>query len=136
MISVLFTVLTNGAMAAQGDWQHNSEYPTGHYFDLVRQREPWTTNAKSLKWAAMLVSESSRLMYGVPGKRSEVPIGSWIGSGVDSPDVTGLPPGERRLPAHMESSVGMFRAAMEDHLPLDIITEQDVEEDPGGAGVL
>ncbi|MEI6915690.1 MAG: beta-galactosidase trimerization domain-containing protein, partial [Armatimonadota bacterium] len=65
---------------------------------------------------------------GVPGARSEVPLGSWIGSGVDSPDISKLPPGERRIPTHMESAVGVFRAMMEDHLPLDIVIEQDVED--------
>lgn len=122
------TVLANGALAVQGAWQRNRDFPVGHYLKLIREREPWTAGAKSLKWAALLVSESSRLLYGVPGKRSEVPIGNWIGSGVDTQDVSKLPPGERRLPAHMESAVGVFRAAMEDHLPLDFIVEQDVEE--------
>ena len=32
------------------------------------------------------------------------------------------------MPAHMESAVGVFRAMMEDHLPLDIIIEPDVED--------
>jgi hypothetical protein len=80
-----------------------------------------------MKWAAMLVGESSRLLYGLPGARTEVPLGAWIGSGVDTPDIGKLAPGERRMPAHMESAVGVFRAMMEDHLPLDIIIEQDVE---------
>ena len=31
------------------------------------------------------------------------------------------------MPAHMESAVGVFRAMMEDHLPLDIVIEPDVE---------
>jgi Trehalose utilisation len=37
-------------------------------------------------------------------------------------------PSERRMPAHMESAVGVFRALMEDHLPLDIIIEPDLED--------
>ena len=53
--------------------------------------------------------------------------GAWIGSGVDTPDIGKLAPGERRMPAHMESAVGVFRALMEDHLPLDILIEPDVE---------
>ncbi len=31
------------------------------------------------------------------------------------------------MPAHMESAVGIFRALMEDHLPLDILIEPDVK---------
>src|SRR5205085_11086598 len=88
---------------------------------------PFTRDAKSIKWAAMLVGESSRLLYGIIGRGMEVPLGAWIGSGVDTPDVGKLAPGERRMPAHMESAVGVFRAMMEDHLPLDIIIEPDVE---------
>lgn len=122
------TVLTNGCLVGQALWQQNSETPLSHFNHEIAIREPFTNGAKSLKWAAMLVSESSRLMQGIPGGRLEVPLGSWIGSGVDTPDISKLPPGERRMPAHMESAVGVFRAMMEDHLPLDIITEQDVED--------
>ncbi len=32
------------------------------------------------------------------------------------------------MPVHMESAVGTFRALQEDHLPVDVITEQDVDE--------
>jgi hypothetical protein len=94
---------------------------------MIREREPFTRDAKSLKWAAMLVGESSRLLYGLTGRATEVPLGAWIGSGVDTPDIGKLAPGERRMPAHMESAVGVFRAMMEDHLPVDIVIEPDVE---------
>ena len=46
----------------------------------------------------------------------------------DTPDIGKLEPGERRMPAHMESAVGVFRAMMEDHLPLDIVIEPDLED--------
>lgn len=121
------TVLTNGCLVAQGYWQQNADTPLSHFSKMLGEREPFTRQAKSLKWAAMLVGESSRLLYGIPGARLEVPLGSWIGSGVDTPDIGKLAPGERRMPAHMESAVGVFRAMMEDHLPLDIIIEPDVE---------
>ena len=121
------TVLTNGCLVAQGFWQQNEETSLAHLNKLVEEREPFTREAKSLKWAAMLVGESSRLLYGLSGARTEVPLGAWIGSGVDTPDRGKLVPGERRMPAHMESAVGVFRALMEDHLPLDIIIEPDVE---------
>jgi len=121
------TVLTNGCLVAQGYWQQNESTPLSHFNQMVTEREPFTIDAKSLKWAAMLVGESSRLLYGLPGLRTEVPLGAWIGSGVDTPDLGKLLPGQRRMPAHMESAVGVFRAMMEDHLPLDIIIEPDVE---------
>jgi hypothetical protein len=128
----MLTAITNGAYTATGGLAMTGvNEPQKIYFDLIKEREPWTTGTRSLKWAAMLVGESSRLMYGIPGQRSETPLGRWIGSGVDTPDVSKLPASERRLPAHMESAAGFFRAAMEEHLPLDIITEQDVEEGKG-----
>ena len=51
-----------------------------------------------------------------------------MGSGVDSVKMGASLPGERRMPAHMESAVGVFRAMMEDHLPLDIIIEPDLDD--------
>ena len=122
------TVLTNGCIPAQGRWQQNADTPLAHLNALVEEREPFTRDARSLKWAAMFVGESSRLLYGLPGARTEVPLGAWIGSGVDTPDIGKLEPGERRMPAHMESAVGVFRAMMEDHLPLDIVIEPDLED--------
>lgn len=122
------TVLTNGCLPAQGYWQQSETATLVHLNKMQADREPFTRGSKSLKWAAMLVGESSRLLYGLTGVRTETPIGAWMGSGVDSPDFGKLPASERRMPAHMESSVGVFRAMMEDHLPLDIITEPDVED--------
>jgi len=121
------TVLTNGCLVAQGRWQQNEGASLAHFNRMLQEREPFTRRCKSLKWAAMLVGESSRLLYGLSGRRTEVPLGSWIGGGVDTPDLGKLAPGERRMPAHMESAVGVFRAMMEDHLPLDVLIEPDVE---------
>ena len=121
------TVITNGCLASQGFWQQNEGASLKHFNQMLEDREPFTRGAKSLKWAAMFVGESSRLLYGLPGLRTEVPLGAWIGSGVDTPDIGKLAAGQRRMPAHMESAVGVFRAMMEDHLPLDIIIEPDVE---------
>ncbi|MEI6915666.1 MAG: ankyrin repeat domain-containing protein, partial [Armatimonadota bacterium] len=121
------TVLTNGCLVSAGSWAQNKTASLAHFEKTLSDREPFTTGAKSLKWAAMFVGESSRVLYGLPGARVEVPLGKWFGSGVDTPDIGKLAPGERRMPAHMESAVGVFRAMMEDHLPLDIIIESDLE---------
>jgi len=127
----VLTVLTNGARVALSSHQRSRENPDGEvsrHLNLIKEREPWTTSTTSLKWAAMLVSESSRLFYGLPQHYSEVAPGRWIGSGVDSPDISGTAAHDRRLPAHMESALGIFRATSEEHLPIDIITDQDIEE--------
>jgi uncharacterized membrane protein len=121
------TVITNGCLAAQGLWQQSNEATLKDFNRQIAEREAYTAGAKSLKWAAMFVGESSRLLYGLSGIRNEVPIGNWMGSGVDSVRMGASLPGERRMPAHMESAVGVFRAMMEDHLPLDIIIEPDLE---------
>ncbi len=121
------TVITNGCLAAQGTWQQSNEATLKGFNQQIKDREPYTTGAKSVKWAAMFVGESSRLLYGLSGIRNEVPMGNWMGSGVDSVRMGASLPGERRMPAHMESAVGVFRAMMEDHLPLDIIIEPDLE---------
>lgn len=131
----ILTVLTNGARAAQSSHQLPEGDDFTPYSKLIAEREPWTLGAKSIKWAALLVSESSRLLYGIRGQRSELSgAWGWIGSGTDTPDsVKNMPAGERPLPAHMESAIGAFRAAQEEHLPLDMINEQDVEEAAGDA---
>jgi len=102
------TVITNGCLAAQGTWQQSNEATLKGFNRQIAEREPYTAGAKSLKWAAMFVGESSRLLYGLSGVRNEVPIGNWMGSGVDSGRLGWSDPGERRMPAHMESAVGVF----------------------------
>jgi Trehalose utilisation len=121
------TVITNGCLAAQGMWQQSSEATLKGFNRQIEERETYTAGAKSLKWAALFVGESSRLLYGLSGVSNEVPIGNWMGSGVDSVKMGAALPSERRMPAHMESAVGVFRAMMEDHLPLDVIIEPDLE---------
>jgi hypothetical protein len=121
------TVITNGCLAAQGMWQQSNEATLKGFNRQIEERETYTAGAKSLKWAALFVGESSRLLYGLSGIRNEVPMGNWMGSGVDSVKMGAALPSERRMPAHMESAVGVFRAMMEDHLPLDVIIEPDLE---------
>ncbi|MEI6915765.1 MAG: hypothetical protein WCL39_11585, partial [Armatimonadota bacterium] len=58
------TVLTNGCLVGQGLWQQNQVSSLKHFNKQLEVREPFTKNTKSLKWAAMLVGESSRLMHG------------------------------------------------------------------------
>ena len=123
----LLTVITNGATPALGYWQLGTDRSVQRYNDLLMDREAFTIKAESIKWAAMLVSENSRLFGGVPDRHGKLG-GQWIGSGVDTSDVSSFGPNQRRLPAHMESAIGVFRACVEAHLPIDVITDQDVTE--------
>ena len=71
------------------------------------------------------------MLYGIPCQDNKLSgEGGWIGSGVDTPDSkNNISANERPLPAHFESAIGAYRALLEEHLPLDIITEQDLEAD-------
>ena len=71
--------------------------------DYFRVRQPWTVKATSHKWAAMVASEDTRIFYGQ------------------------LQPREK----YLLHCLGAFRAVQEDHLPLDIITDLDLEEGGG-----
>lgn len=82
-----------------------------------------------MKHAALLMSENSRLFYGVTGAVL-ASAGPFIGSGVDSKIESHLSPGERRLPAHVEAAIGFFRALNEAHIPVDIVSDRILEEEP------
>ena len=128
----ILTVITNGAKPVESAHQLPNENPKEslkHFVDLMKQYEGFTYKAKSVKWAAMLISESSRLFHGIPGS-SVIEAGAWIASGVDTNrDLSQIPAGDRRLPTHFESALGVFRACVEEHLPLDMITEADIEQE-------
>ena len=109
----LLSTLANGGVMVCAAWMQTSEAPFVHFLDMLKAREPWLTRTRSQKWAAMLVSENSRMFYGIPGTRSE--FGMMMGSGVDTKDNSSLPPSQRRLAAHLESAFGVFRAAREAH---------------------
>ena len=67
---------------------------------LVRDRQQWLVRERSLKYAALVVSDDTRNFYG--GKN---PIGRYI-----------------------EHCLGVFRALNEAHLPVDIICDWDLDE--------
>ena len=74
------------------------QYLRSSLFDLARNRSAWTYRVEPMKWAAMVVSETTRQLYG----RSNA---------VDK---------------YMQSCFGFFRMMLEYHLPVDIITEADL----------
>lgn len=73
-------------------------YLNGELFALANARIPWTNKAVSLPWAALLVSEPTRQFYG----RSDA------------------------VNLYMNNCFGFFLALMEQHLPVDIITQTDL----------
>jgi uncharacterized membrane protein len=122
----VLSTLANGAVPILGVWHVDNDTTPKYYFDLVKEREKWVVGAKTYRWAAMLSSENSRMFYGIPGSRSE--FGGTFKSGVDTDDFSQSPAGERRLPAHIESCLGVYRTALEAHLPLDFVSDRMVEQ--------
>jgi hypothetical protein len=91
--------LANGSVAAESfGWPGHVE-STFTVLGEVARRAPWLTHTRSWPWAALLVSEQTRQFYAY----KDVP---------------------RRFLAHQ---LGVFRAAMEEHLPLTLINDWDVE---------
>ncbi len=90
--------LTHGSVAAHSfGWPGHRE-TTRELFREVARREKWLTGTKRLPWAALLVSEQTRQFYAYE-------------------DIA-----ERFLP-HV---FGAFRAALEEHLPLALLNDWDL----------
>lgn len=89
--------ITHGSLPASSFGFAGHRESTREVFEALKQREPWITRARSLPWAALLVSEQTRQFH-------------------DHANVA-----ERFLPR----VYGVFRAAMEQHWPLDLINDWD-----------
>jgi hypothetical protein len=93
-----FLAMTNGGLSPKSfGWTGHAE-STAAVFQAISQRERWLTRTERLPWAALLVSEQTRQFYAYK-------------------DIA-----ERFLP----SVYGVFRAAMEEHLPLSLINDWDL----------
>lgn len=93
--------LTHGNVAAHSlGWPGHSE-TTKDIFTEVAQREAWIKNAEPIRWAGMLVSEQTRQFYAYENIA------------------------DRFLP-HV---FGPFRAALEEHLPLTLLNDWDMNEE-------
>src|SRR5207237_10291720 len=90
--------MTNGSQAALSLGWPGPKTINQEVFAAVAERERWLTNARPLPWAALLVSEQTRQFYAYK----------------DIPD---------RFLAH---SFGVFRCAQEEHLPLTLINDWDM----------
>ncbi len=66
----LFTVFTNGCVPFVITYVINQTSTPAHYMQEIKDRQPWTEGTKSVKWAAMLVSQNSRLLYGISSFRT------------------------------------------------------------------
>jgi Trehalose utilisation len=90
--------LTHGSVAAYSFGWPGHGPSTRELFNEVAQRSPWLKQTQPLPWAALLVSEQTRQFYAYQ-------------------DIAG-----RYLP-HV---FGAFRAALEEHLPLALVNDWDL----------
>ncbi len=91
--------MTNGSLAPEALGWPGHEKSTAEVFREIGKRERWLTRTTPLPWAALLVSEQTRQFYAYK-------------------DIA-----ERFLPPVF----GVFRAAQEEHLPLDLVNDWDLE---------
>jgi hypothetical protein len=93
-----FLNLTNGGVCAESLGWPGHEASTGAVFREVARRERWLTHTRPYEWAALLVSEQTRQFYAYK-------------------DV------EKHFLPHV---VGAFRAAAEEHFPLTLLNDWDL----------
>lgn len=91
-------VVTHGGQPPQAVWLPDGGESMAAVFDEVDRRAAWLVDARPAPWAALLVSEQTRQFHAFE-------------------DIA-----ERFLP-HV---LGVFRAAMEEHLPLDLVNDWDL----------
>ena len=82
-------------------WPYFRRGPEGMkpVFDFIRDREPWLTGAHLAPWCALVVSESTQFWY---GRREPIP-------------------------RYLQGIHGVLRTLWEQHLPVEIITDEDLE---------
>ncbi len=94
-----FLAMTNGGLAPESYGWPGHAASTDDDFREVSRRERWLTRCEPLRWAALLVGEQTRQFYAYK-------------------DVA-----DRYLP-HL---FGAFRAAAEEHLPLTLVNDWDLD---------
>ena len=94
----MMLALTHGAGPSLAVLQPDNLKPAvRHCMKAVKDRKPWLTHKEPEPWAAILVSDNTRVFYGRnPGQVEE---------------------------RYMANAFGFFRAAMEEHLPVTLIND-------------
>lgn len=96
----VFNAIANGAVPEVVEPTQRREYVAETY-RAIRQREEFLVDARWVRWGAMLVSEQTKMYYG----------------------------SDQPMDRMMESVLGGFKAIQEEHLPVRLITQQEIEED-------
>lgn len=91
-------------------------------FRLAREREPWLTNTRPVKYAALIYSEATDTFYAT----RDQPVSQYRPWGITKPP---YPENTHRyLDRYLHHCYGAFRALTEEHLPVDVLQEWDVEQ--------
>jgi hypothetical protein len=93
----LFIISQGPQASISMGWNERIKEGVKQAFVELKRRSPWLTHKQPEPWAALLMSDQTRVFYGLDSRRVE----------------------ERYL-AHV---FGAFRAAMEEHLPVSIIND-------------
>jgi hypothetical protein len=91
--------IANGSVPEVVEDIHRRRYVSDIY-KAIKEREEYLVDAEWLKWGAMLVSERTRMYHG----------------------------SDKPMERYMECVFGGFKAIQEEHLPVRLITDQDIEE--------
>jgi len=78
---------------------HRGPQEMKRVFDFIKGREPWLNDARLVPWCGLVVSENTQYWYGK-----------------DDP-----------IPRYMQGIHGALRALWEQHLPVEIVTDEDLE---------
>lgn len=100
----MLLVLTYGAMPSVAVLQPvRLQQELYHCLDEVQRRKPWLVHKQPERWAALLMSDNSRNFYGQsPGAVEE---------------------------RYLAAVLGFFRAAVEEHLPLAVINDWNLNDE-------
>lgn len=92
----MFQAMTMGAIPNYYAFGRTETEPA--FYSAIGEREEWLRRAKTLKWGAILMSYDTLSWYADKDYRQRL----------------------------MDHCIGVFRAALEKHLPIDVITDMDV----------
>jgi hypothetical protein len=98
----LFIISQGGQASLSMGWNERIKEAVKTSFTEIKRRSPWLTHKEPEPWAALLMSDYTRVFYGQdPGAVEE------------------------RYLAHV---FGMFRAALEEHLPVTVINDWNLNQ--------
>ncbi len=104
MLCRAMQVNTHGSFSSISmGWEHHLRDASKDTFKEITRRAPWLTRKEPLPWAALVMSDQTRIFYG------------------QSPDQV-----ESR---YLSNVLGMYRTTLEEHLPVTVFTDWQITEE-------